>query len=99
MTPPRVAVGPQHASFATDAVAAGGGTLVDIGERPDALVWLDPADVQGLADQLASAPDVRWVQLPFAGVERVAEPSGCSTTTGSGRAPRAPTPSRWPSTP
>ncbi len=26
----------------------------------------------GLADQLAIAPDARWVQLPFAGVERVA---------------------------
>jgi phosphoglycerate dehydrogenase-like enzyme len=73
MVAPRVAVGPLPSSFATDAVAAAGGTLVDIGESPDALVWLDPADVKGLSDQLAVAPDVRWVQLPFAGVERVAE--------------------------
>ncbi len=71
MSVPRIAVGPQHASFATEAVAAGGGTLVDIGEEPDALVWLDPADVQGLADQVQAAPSVRWVQLPFAGVEKV----------------------------
>jgi phosphoglycerate dehydrogenase-like enzyme len=71
MPRPRIAVGPEHASFATDAVAAAGGDLVDVADHPDALVWLDPAEVQGLADQLASAPSVRWVQLPFAGVERV----------------------------
>jgi phosphoglycerate dehydrogenase-like enzyme len=71
MPAPRIAVGPQHASFATDAVAAGGGTLVDATEEPEALVWLDPADVQGLADQVKAAASVRWVQLPFAGVEKV----------------------------
>ncbi len=71
MSSPRVAVGPLPSSFATDAVDAGGGTLVGIDQDPDALVWLDPADVQGLADQLSLAPSVRWVQLPFAGVERV----------------------------
>jgi phosphoglycerate dehydrogenase-like enzyme len=72
MTAPRIAVGPLSAPFATDAVSAGGGTLVDIEESPDALVWLDPHEVKGLADQLSIAPDVRWVQLPFAGVEKVA---------------------------
>jgi phosphoglycerate dehydrogenase-like enzyme len=71
MTPPRVAVGPHAAPFATEAVVAGGGSLVGITDHPDALVWLDPMEVKGLADQLAEAPDVRWVQLPFAGVERV----------------------------
>jgi phosphoglycerate dehydrogenase-like enzyme len=29
--------------------------------------------VKGLADQVAAVPDLRWVQLPFAGVEKVAE--------------------------
>ncbi len=72
MSAPRIAVGPSTAPFATDAVLAGGGTLVDIEDSPDALVWLDPAEVKGLADQLALAPALRWVQLPFAGVERVA---------------------------
>jgi len=69
MTPPRVAVGP----FATDAVRDGGGIVVDRDDRPDSLVWLDPADVAGLTNWLAEVPDARWVQLPFAGVERVAE--------------------------
>lgn len=69
----RVAVGPRPATSATDAVAAGGGTVVPLEEGPDALVWLDPVDVAGLETALATAPDVRWVQLPFAGVDRVAE--------------------------
>ena len=71
MSAPRIAVGPAPASFATDAVVAGGGSVVDISDSPDALVWIDPADVKGLADQLEAAPDLRWVQLPFAGVETV----------------------------
>jgi phosphoglycerate dehydrogenase-like enzyme len=71
MSTPRIAVGPLAAPFATEAVVAGGGTVVEISQSPDALVWLDPADVKGLADQLQVAPDVRWVQLPFAGVEKV----------------------------
>ncbi len=70
---PRVAVGPLPSGFATEAVAAGGGKVVDLAEHPDALVWLDPGDVTGLSDWLARAPEARWVQLPFAGVERMAE--------------------------
>ncbi len=73
MTPPRVTVGPLESSFATEAVVEGGGSLTPIGESPDALVWLDPADMEGLASFIATAPEVAWVQLPFAGVERVAE--------------------------
>jgi phosphoglycerate dehydrogenase-like enzyme len=73
MSAPRVAVGPFPSEFATDAVRAGGGTVVDLDDGPDSLVWLDPGDVDGLSAWLARAPDARWVQLPFAGVERVAD--------------------------
>jgi phosphoglycerate dehydrogenase-like enzyme len=73
MTVPRVAIGPRGASFAIEAVVVGGGTVVAAEDGPDALVWLDPNDISGLADQLEVSPGVRWVQLPFAGVERVAE--------------------------
>jgi phosphoglycerate dehydrogenase-like enzyme len=73
MTAPRVAVGPFPSAFATDAVRDGGGIVVDRDDRPDSLVWLDPADVAGLTTWLAEVPDARWVQLPFAGIERVAE--------------------------
>ncbi len=68
----RIAVGPVAAEFATGAVAAGGGTVVERTDAPDALVWLDHRDMDGLATVLADLPGVRWVQLPFAGVERAA---------------------------
>ena len=73
MTAPRVAVGPFPSEFAVDAVRAGGGEVVPLSDRPDSLVWLDPSDVDGLATWLGEVPDARWVQLPFAGVERVAD--------------------------
>ncbi len=72
MTAPRVAVGPYPSDFATDAVREGGGVVVELHESPDSLVWLDPADVVGLTAWLEQVPSARWVQLPFAGVERVA---------------------------
>ncbi|MEI7860744.1 MAG: NAD(P)-dependent oxidoreductase [Acidimicrobiales bacterium] len=72
MTAPRVAVGPFPSDFATDAVRDGGGEVVELQENPDSLVWLDPADMAGLTAWLEQVPLARWVQLPFAGVERVA---------------------------
>lgn len=38
----------------------------------EALVWTDPLDAGGLAKLLQEAPQLRWVQLPFAGVDRFA---------------------------
>jgi phosphoglycerate dehydrogenase-like enzyme len=73
MTPPRIAVGPLASPFATEAVVAGGGTVVEVDESPDALVWLNPGDMAGLAGYLEKAPEARWVQLPFAGVELAVE--------------------------
>ncbi|MHB8467749.1 MAG: D-isomer specific 2-hydroxyacid dehydrogenase family protein [Acidimicrobiales bacterium] len=70
---PRIAVGPKRSQFAVDAVVAGGGTPVAVGEAADALVWLAPADVDGLKDALVANADARWVQLPWAGVEPIAE--------------------------
>jgi phosphoglycerate dehydrogenase-like enzyme len=72
MSSPRIAIGPTQADFALDAVLEGGGTVVGIDEAPDALVWLDPVDVEGLRHDLRVAPGVRWVQFPFAGIEKVA---------------------------
>jgi phosphoglycerate dehydrogenase-like enzyme len=51
------------------AVAAGGGRLVDPGQA-EALIWTDPVDAAGLRHLLAGLAGVRWVQLPFAGVDR-----------------------------
>jgi phosphoglycerate dehydrogenase-like enzyme len=52
------------------AVEAGGGTVVALDDSPEALVWLAAHDPAGLQDALAAAPSIRWVQLPFAGIER-----------------------------
>lgn len=56
------------APLITDAVVMGGGTLTDPSEA-EALVWTDPTDASALADLLAGAPQIAWVQLPFAGVD------------------------------
>ena len=69
-TAPRVAVlGPLP--HLADAVAAGGGEVVDAADA-EALMWGDPADVDSLVAVLRDAPGIRWVQLPWAGVERQA---------------------------
>ena len=72
MTAPRVAVGPDRSDFAEEAIRAGGGEPADVDARADALVWLNPSDVDALRAALDAASSARWVQLPFAGVERVA---------------------------
>ncbi len=47
---------------------AGGGVVVEPAEA-EALVWTEPTDGPGLAQTLDRAPGVRWVQLPFVGVD------------------------------
>ncbi len=69
MAAPRIAVGPNPSASAEDAVRAGGGVPVKLGEHADAVVWLSAHDLDGLAALLEDQPQVRWVQLPFAGVE------------------------------
>lgn len=73
MTAPRVAIGPSSVGFAEDAVVAGGGIPVKADERADALVWLSAHDMEGLKEILDGEARIRWVQLPFAGVEKAVE--------------------------
>jgi phosphoglycerate dehydrogenase-like enzyme len=68
----RVAIGPARSDFAEKAVREGGGEPTDVDASAEALVWLDAADVDALRTALATASSARWVQLPFAGIERVA---------------------------
>jgi phosphoglycerate dehydrogenase-like enzyme len=70
---PAVFVGPKASSFAAAAVRAGGGELVASPAAADAIVWLDHRDTTGLAEAIAQAPALRWVQLPFAGVDNFVE--------------------------
>jgi phosphoglycerate dehydrogenase-like enzyme len=73
MGAPRIAIGPNLSPFAEKAVRAGGGLPVKLGEQADALVWLNAHDLDGLTAVLEGQPDLRWVQLPFAGIENAVE--------------------------
>jgi len=65
----RIAIGPNSSPFAEQAVRTGGGQPVKLGEHADAVVWLSAHDLDGLAALLEEQPEIRWVQLPFAGIE------------------------------
>jgi phosphoglycerate dehydrogenase-like enzyme len=70
---PRIAVLPDGVRpFVRDAVVAGGGALVPVADA-EALVWVSPTGAPELRALLEAHPQVRWVQLPWAGVEPFAE--------------------------
>lgn len=73
MAAPRIAVAPGGArQWVCDAVRAGGAELVGP-EQADGLVWTEPDRAQELRTLLGTAPGIRWVQLPWAGVEPFVE--------------------------
>ncbi len=59
-----------HAAF-VQAVLEGGGRPSDAGDAA-ALVWADPTQADSFPTLIASAPHLRWVQLPYAGIESFA---------------------------
>lgn len=67
---PAVAVTPEvraHSAL-VEAVADGGGRVVPLAEA-EALVWAVPTRPDDLAATLSANPGIRWIQLPFAGVD------------------------------
>jgi phosphoglycerate dehydrogenase-like enzyme len=68
--PPLIALAPEGGpDWMADAVLAGGGQLVGV-EEAHGLIWANPRDADGLSRLLDRAGRARWVQLPWAGVER-----------------------------
>jgi phosphoglycerate dehydrogenase-like enzyme len=66
---PRIALAPDGApSWVADAITAGGGELVAPGDA-DGLVWFGGPSSSRFAPFLEAAPQARWVQLPWAGIE------------------------------
>ena len=61
------------AAWAADAIRRGGGVPVRLDQEPVGLVWTDAGAVEELRDVLRAYPGISWVQLPMAGVERMAE--------------------------
>jgi phosphoglycerate dehydrogenase-like enzyme len=51
-----------------DAIRSGGGDVV-APEEAEALVWAETADAAALNRLLQANPGIRWVQLPWAGIE------------------------------
>jgi phosphoglycerate dehydrogenase-like enzyme len=75
---PRIAVFAENAGswmpdprFLHDAIRDGGGAVVDV-EDADGIVWCGPSAPSVVRDVIGRAPELRWVQLPMAGVERFA---------------------------
>jgi phosphoglycerate dehydrogenase-like enzyme len=69
---PRIAVAPEDVpGWITDAVVAGGGHVVAV-EDAEAIVWGSPRRPDLLADALDRGESIRWVQLPWAGIEAFA---------------------------
>jgi len=65
----RIAVAPDTSpSWVADAVRDGGGEISELHDA-HALVWTDPRDALGLESVLDEHPHLKWVQVPFAGVE------------------------------
>ena len=71
MTDVRMTLVPEAPDWAVRAVEDAGGRVVTADDDPDALFWTTPGGWDGLPAALERSPGVRWVQLPFAGVEGV----------------------------
>ena len=70
---PRIALAPEGArAWLAGAIEAGGGQLVDVAEA-EALVWALPSAPEELGEVLDANPQLRWVQLPWAGIEPYVE--------------------------
>jgi phosphoglycerate dehydrogenase-like enzyme len=72
VTAPRIAVGPSASESLSKAIIEGGGEPVGVSDAADGLVWLSTRDVAELRATLAATSSIRWVQLPWAGVENLA---------------------------
>lgn len=71
MTGPRCALLPEgHRPELASAVEAGGGVVVGVDDA-EAIVWTDPSQADQLREVLDTHPGIRWVQLPWAGIEPI----------------------------
>jgi phosphoglycerate dehydrogenase-like enzyme len=69
---PRIAVGPEPAGWAAEAIRGGRGEAVTLDDDPVGLVWTGGIVAEDLRRVLAAHPGIAWVQLPLAGVDTLA---------------------------
>lgn len=68
-----VAMEPKQFPEYVQAVQDSGGQVVPLSGDVQALIWLDYSNPAGLEKMLDQNPQIRWVQLPFAGVDAFSE--------------------------
>ncbi len=73
MTDQLIAIEPKRFQPYEDAVAAAGGIPCEMSPEARAVIWTNYADPAGLHRLVLENPQLRWVQLPFAGVDAFAE--------------------------
>ena len=64
-----VALEPKQIPAYVEAISASGATVVPMSAQVEALVWTDYARPDLLVETLDANPQLKWVQLPFAGVD------------------------------
>lgn len=69
----RVAILPSSRDEFDTAVISGGGQLQALGKDVEALIWTDYSRPGLLRETLDKNPQLKWVQLPFAGVDAFAD--------------------------
>ena len=73
MTSRQIAIEPKRFQPYEDAVIAAGGVPCGIAPDVEAVIWTNYADPEGLHRLIEANPQLRWVQLPFAGVDAFAK--------------------------
>ena len=68
-----VAIEPKSFVEYEAAVAAGGGQVAPLSAEVEAMVWTNYHAPKELAETLKANPQLKWVQLPFAGVDAFAD--------------------------
>lgn len=68
-----VALEPKKFDGYINAIEESGGVVAELNKEVQALVWTDYSQPELLAQTLAENPQLRWVQLPFAGVDAFSE--------------------------
>lgn len=73
MTNNLIALEPKRFDSYVAAIEAAGGQLSELGHQVEALIWTDYSKPDLLAQTIRENPQLRWVQLPFAGVDAFAD--------------------------
>ena len=68
-----IAIEPKSFPEYEEAVVAAGGVVAPMSEIVEAVIWTDYSKPSSLAELLEQNPQVKWVQLPFAGVDAFAQ--------------------------